>query len=142
MHRAEDLEAAGAEFVCIWPEELVAYLKPGETCALGVCTLPSVVAGQPPVMARVPAEPGAVRRQRRRQAAAALSSSLDGCDCRESCCTAPESASDPLLRQILTVLGSQVSGERLSTRTEEAPRSAHQQLSPMAAPNGGRIPPH
>jgi phosphoglycolate phosphatase len=142
MHRAEDLEAAGAEFVCIWPEELVAYLKPGETCTLGVCSLPSVVGGQPPVMARVPAEPGAVRRRRRQQAAADLAGSLDGCDCGESCCTAPESASDPLLRQILTVLGSQDSGERLSTRTEESPRRAHEQLSPMAAPNGGRIPPH
>jgi phosphoglycolate phosphatase len=140
MHRAEDLEAAGAEFVCIWPEELVAYLKPGETCSLGVCSLPSVHAGSVPV----PAPPAAVvpQRLRRQQAAAALAVSLQeaACDCEETCCS-DATASDPLLRQILTVLGSQDSGQRLSARPEESPRRAHQQLSPMAAPNGGRVPP-
>jgi phosphoglycolate phosphatase len=108
MHRAEDLEAAGAEFVCIWPEELVAYLKPGETCSLGVCSL----------------------------LAAALQETA--CECGATCCS-DATASDPLLRQILTVLGSQDSGQRLSARPEESPRKAHPQLSPMAAPNGGRI---
>lgn len=39
MHTAEDLEKAGAEFVCVWPEELVAYLGPGEVCAAGRCEL-------------------------------------------------------------------------------------------------------
>ncbi|MDQ1514868.1 MAG: phosphoglycolate phosphatase [Actinomycetota bacterium] len=145
MHRAEDLEAAGAEFVCIWPEEIVAYLKPGEICSLGVCTLPSAVAGPPPVVARVPAEPGAVRRRRRQQSAADLAASVGahsgGCDCAESCCTGSATGADPLLRQVLTVIGSQVSGERLSTRTEESVPYVRQQLAPMAAPNGGRVPP-
>jgi phosphoglycolate phosphatase len=137
MHRADDLEAAGAEFVCIWPEELVAYLKPGTHCSLGVCSLPSAVPGPPPVIARVPDEPGAVRRTRRQQAAAELTATL-ACDCGGACCT----TTDPLLRQVLTVIGSQVSDERLSTRTEESVPNAHQQLAPMAAPNGGRVQPH
>src|SRR5687768_11973167 len=101
MHRADDLEAAGAEFVCIWPEELVAYLKPGENCSLGVCSLPSAVPGPPPVIARVPDEPGAVRRTRRQQAAAEFAATLaqtTDCDCGHDCCT----TTDPLLRQVLT----------------------------------------
>lgn len=141
MHRAEDLEAAGAEFVCIWPEELVAYLKPGENCSLGVCSLPSAVPGPPPVMARVPDEPGATRRSRRQQAAAELAAAMaipTDCDCGHDCCT----TNDSLLQQVLTVIGSQVSEERLSTRTEESVPNAHQQLAPMAAPNGGRVQPH
>jgi phosphoglycolate phosphatase len=138
MHRAEDLEAAGAEFVCIWPEELVAYLKPGETCSLGVCSLPSVQGA--PVPVPVPAAAVAPQRLRRQQAAAALAAALQetACECGATCCS-DATASDPLLRQILTVLGSQDSGQRLSARPEESPRKAHQQLSPMAAPNGGRI---
>lgn len=133
MHRADDLEAAGAEFVCIWPEELVAYLKPGENCSLGVCSLPSAVPGPPPVIARVPEEPGTLRRHRRQAAAAALAAALEGdCDCGAACCSPPDS----LLGQVLAVLGSQVSGERLSTRTEESVRNAHQQLASTAAPNG------
>jgi phosphoglycolate phosphatase len=144
MHRAEDLEAAGAEFVCIWPEELVAYLKPGETCSLGVCSLPSAVAHPPPPQV-------VTQRLRRRQSAEELAASLGKppCDCEESCCTpggpgvSPEmhvpATSDPLLRQVLTVIGSQLEGERLSTRTEESVRNAYQQLASMAAPNGGRV---
>ena len=138
MHRAEDLEAAGAEFVCIWPEELVAYLKPGTHCSLGVCSLPSAVAGPPPVIARVPDQPGAVRRLRRQQAAAELAAVLDAteaCECGDACCT----ADDRLLRQVLAVIGSQLSAERLSTRTEESVRNAHQQLASTAASNGGRV---
>jgi phosphoglycolate phosphatase len=134
MHRAEDLEAAGAEFVCIWPEELVAYLKPGEACSLGVCSLPPVQTATSTPSQVAP------QRLRRQQAAAELAASLaePGCDCGESCC-GPETTEDPLLRQVLTVIGSQLSGARLSTRTEESVPDAHQQLSPMAAPNGGRV---
>jgi phosphoglycolate phosphatase len=145
MHRVEDLEAAGAEFVCIWPEELVAYLKPGEQCSQGVCSLPSAAPGPPPVMARVPGEPGAVRRLRRQTAAAELAASLEApqatCGCSDVCCTPPTTTSDSLLGQVLAVLGSQLSGERLSTRTEESVRNAQQQLASTAAPNG-RVSPH
>jgi phosphoglycolate phosphatase len=143
MHRAEDLEAAGAEFVCIWPEELVAYLKPGESCSLGVCSLPSAVPGPPPVISRVPEEPGAVRRVRRQKAATDLAAALEaGCECGNGCCTPPTTPSDPLLGQVLAVIGSQLSGERLSIRTEESVPNAHQQLASTAAPNGGRVLPH
>lgn len=151
MHRAQDLEAAGAEFVCIWPEELVAYLQPGESCSLGVCSLPSAVPGPPPLIARVPDEPGAVRRRRRQQAAAEVAAAVAptaACGCQESCCTGPTAEPDLLLRQVLTVLGGpalvpprQLEGERLSTRPEESVPSAHQELAPMAAPNGGRVKP-
>jgi phosphoglycolate phosphatase len=152
MHRAEDLEAAGAEFVCIWPEELVAYLQPGESCSLGVCSLPSAVPGPPPIIARVPDEPGAVRRRRRQRAAAEAAELADAvapapdCGCQESCCAGPTAEPDLLLRQVLTVLGGpalvpsrQLEGERLSTRTEESVPTAHQELASMAAPNGGRV---
>jgi len=143
MHRAEDLEAAGAEFVCIWPEELVAYLKPGEQCSQGVCSLPSAVPGPPPVISRVPEEPGAVRRLRRQNAATELAAALKAdCDCGDVCCTPPTTKSDPLLGQVLAVLGSQLSGEALSTRTEAPVRNAHQQLASTAASNGGRVLPH
>jgi phosphoglycolate phosphatase len=140
MHRAEDLEAAGAEFVCIWPEELIAYLKPGEVCSRGVCSLPSVVAGPAPEIGRVPPDPGAARRLRRRVAADDLAAALDGptgCDCGGECCSG-----DRLLRQVLTVIGGQVSAERLSTRTEESVQSPYPQLASTAAPNGGRVSPH
>jgi len=140
MHRAEDLEAAGAEFVCIWPEELIAYLKPGEVCSQGVCTLPSAVPGPPPEIGRMPPTPGSLRRHRRQQAAHDLAASLGTqapCDCGGECCT-----SDALLRQVLTVIGSQVQAEPLSTRTEESVQNPNQQLASTAAPNGGRVPPH
>lgn len=138
MHRAEDLEAAGAEFVCIWPEELVAYLKPGEDCSLGVCSLPPVHAAPPPTD-QVPAQ-----RLRRQRAARDLAASLEGgaCGCGGSCCSGASEGSDPVLRQVLTVIGSQLPDERLSARTEESVPDAHQQLTPMAAPNGGRVQPH
>jgi phosphoglycolate phosphatase len=139
MHRAEDLESAGAEFVCIWPEELVAYLRPGEDCSLGVCSLPSVHAAPP-----LPGDQVPVRRLRRQRAARDLAAALDGtaCDCGESCCSVPPAAPDPILRQVLTVIGSQLPDERLSARTEESVPDAPPQLTPMAAPNGGRVQPH
>jgi phosphoglycolate phosphatase len=140
MHRAEDLEAAGAEFVCIWPEELIAYLKPGEVCSLGVCSLPSAVRGPAPEVGRMPPAPGAVRRLRRQQAAAGLAATIHPeapCDCSGECCS-----SDPLLRQVLTVLGSQVSAKPLSTRTEVSVHDPNPQLASTAAPNGGRVSPH
>jgi hypothetical protein len=123
----------------------VAYLKPGENCSLGVCSLPSVrpaaaLAGPAAALAGPPA----TQRLRRQRAAADLAASLaePACDCGESCCTAAPTSADPLLRQVLTVIGSQLDGERLSTRTEESVPNAHQQLASMAAPNGGRVQPH
>lgn len=69
MHSAEDLERAGAELVCIWPEELLAYLLPGGACASGACAF--VGPGSPtshaeprvaPVPAPAPVPAGATAR--------------------------------------------------------------------------------
>lgn len=38
MHSAERLRDAGAEFVALWPQELVAYLRPAESDGHGACT--------------------------------------------------------------------------------------------------------
>jgi phosphoglycolate phosphatase len=42
MHTAEELVGAGAEFVAVWPQELIAYLRPdgpdADSCALDVGT--------------------------------------------------------------------------------------------------------
>ncbi|MCY3804928.1 MAG: HAD family hydrolase [bacterium] len=43
MHSADRLKAAGAEFVCVWPEELLVYLRDGRSAEGGPCT-----AGPPP----------------------------------------------------------------------------------------------
>ena len=38
MHSADRLKAAGAEFVCVWPEELLVYLRDGRSPDEGPCT--------------------------------------------------------------------------------------------------------
>lgn len=38
MHSADRLKAAGAEFVCVWPEELLVYLRDGRSPEEGPCT--------------------------------------------------------------------------------------------------------
>ena len=38
MHSADRLKAAGAEFVCVWPEELLVYLRDGRSSEEGPCT--------------------------------------------------------------------------------------------------------
>lgn len=79
MHSVEELSAAGAEFVALWPQELSAHLL-GDAAALppeGACALPTGpgtrdcgcgCAGSCPG-ATAPAAAGAVRRERRRAAA-------------------------------------------------------------------------
>ena len=123
MHRAEDLEESGAEFVCIWPEELVAYLQPGEACSTGTCHLPSVAIanGNGTAVPTAPAPvltgstppastlPGAVRRARREAAATALATQLGavessgGGDC--GCgCTGSTPSDEGELRRVLEAL--------------------------------------
>ncbi|OLT16108.1 haloacid dehalogenase [Pseudonocardia sp. CNS-139] len=79
MHSVAELTDAGAEFVALWPQEITAHLL-GDAAAApptGVCALPAdgcacgCDGGPAP-----PAAPGAVRRERRRVAAAALSAQL------------------------------------------------------------------
>jgi phosphoglycolate phosphatase len=110
MHTVEALERAGAEFTCIWPEELVAYLRPGELCATGPCQLPSGVlepSGRPVGFA-AGVEAATVRRARRVGAAVAVASRLarQGVSSPAAPCGCPaaEAAGDPVLRRALAVL--------------------------------------
>jgi phosphoglycolate phosphatase len=111
MHPADALERAGAEFTCIWPEELVAYLRPGEHCADGPCTLPSpgpaaVSSRRPPKLAL--AEAAEVRRARRVESAGVVASRL--ADAKPASgtgrcgCSSGQDGGDAVLRRALAVL--------------------------------------
>lgn len=131
MHKASELEEAGAEFVCIWPEELVAYLAPGQLCSTGTCSLPSAASaasGAPatpatangaPRATPISGVPGEVRRDRRVAAARRTAGRLLGATekspgaCCVPCANNPAEASsasrsqpaeDPLLREVLEAL--------------------------------------
>jgi phosphoglycolate phosphatase len=62
MHSAVDLTTAGAEFVALWPQEIVARLLPDGSCTPGGCTC---------LTCDVPAAPAAPTRDVRAEAAAA-----------------------------------------------------------------------
>ncbi|HMC04220.1 MAG TPA: HAD hydrolase-like protein [Actinomycetota bacterium] len=118
MHPADALERAGAEFTCIWPEELVAYLRPGEHCADGPCRLPSpgAAAGSSRPVPRVAVvEAGELRRARRLESAGIVASRLTDEKPRsrsERCgCSSGQTGGDPLLRRALAVL-SRAEGSR------------------------------
>jgi phosphoglycolate phosphatase len=134
MHAAADLERAGAEFVCVWPEELVAYLRPGAVCGIGPCSLPAV--GDPveerlrspwsPPPSRDRTAPPATlvssaeaRRTRRLEAAARVAARLAAapagptCSCgvttepqapADSKQPTPSSPTDPTLREVMALL--------------------------------------
>ena len=109
MHPADALERAGAEFTCIWPEELVAYLRPGDLCADGPCRLPSPGQRASESGASVAlVEAAQVRRGRRLEAAARVASGLavEAAPSREAGCGCPsgQPAGDPVLRRALAVL--------------------------------------
>jgi phosphoglycolate phosphatase len=110
MHPAETLERAGAEFTCIWPEELVAYLRPGEHCADGPCRLPSPAAARSSLSNAGVAvvEAAGVRRDRRMEAAARAASRLaaeSGPSAAAPCgCPRGPVGGDPVLRRALAVL--------------------------------------
>ena len=110
MHPADALERAGAEFTCIWPEELVAYLRPGQHCADGPCRLPSpgAVSASPPGPGVGVADAAALRRGRRLDSAARVTSRLadEAVPARGARCACPsrEVGGDPVLRRALAVL--------------------------------------
>jgi phosphoglycolate phosphatase len=118
MHPADALERAGAEFTCIWPEELVAYLRPGEHCADGPCRLPSAggaVRSSRPSPSMAVVEAAEVRRARRLESAGILASRLAdaklpsrGAQCG---CPGGHDPGDSLLRRALAVL-SRAEGSR------------------------------
>lgn len=65
MHSADRLKAAGAEFVCVWPEELLVYLRDGRSAEESPCTA-GAPAGRSGDAARSAAEAAAARRRGRR----------------------------------------------------------------------------
>lgn len=69
MHSADRLKAAGAEFVCVWPEELLVYLRDGRSSEEGACTAGTSTSRSdtaPGTAARSAAEAAATRRRARR----------------------------------------------------------------------------
>lgn len=68
MHSADRLKAAGAEFVCVWPEELLVYLRDGRSAAETAGTAEVPVSGScaAPGAARSAADAAAARRRARR----------------------------------------------------------------------------
>lgn len=69
MHSADRLKAAGAEFVCVWPEELLVYLRDGLSTNETACTAGVSAAGScsaPGGAARRAADEAAARRRARR----------------------------------------------------------------------------
>ncbi len=76
MHSAEDLLAAGAEFVALWPQELIARLLPEGSCTPGgceclSCAVPTTATVSPPApdVRSAAVAAGALRRNRRSGAA-------------------------------------------------------------------------
>ena len=65
MHSADRLKAAGAEFVCVWPEELLVYLRDGLSSKESPCTA-AAPASRSGDAARSAAEAAAARRRARR----------------------------------------------------------------------------
>jgi phosphoglycolate phosphatase len=112
MHSAQDLLDAGAEFVALWPQELVARLLPDGSCTPGGCECLSCgVPASPPVVApardvrSAAVAAGALRRSRR---SAAGKPAADDCTCSVGvpCATKPTrtSAPDPYLRYALSLI--------------------------------------
>ena len=69
MHSADRLKAAGAEFVCVWPEELLVYLRDGRSATETACTAGASASGScavPGSAARGAADLAAARRRARR----------------------------------------------------------------------------
>ncbi|MGQ0846497.1 MAG: HAD family hydrolase [Sporichthyaceae bacterium] len=124
MHSAEDLLAAGAEFVALWPQELVARLLPDGSCTPGGCECLSCSVTAPPANLRAErtASPtsapvrdvrsaavaaGALRRSRRSGAPTSKPSPTScqcsvGIPCQPKAGSAP--APDPYLRYALTLI--------------------------------------
>jgi len=112
MHSAAELTAAGAEFVALWPQEIVARLLPDGSCTPGGCTCLSC---------DVPVAPAAPTRDVRAEAAAAGRlrrtrrsgpapppvqrpvATATGCGCAgPSCRSTP--AADPYLSYALSII--------------------------------------
>ncbi|MGQ0464337.1 MAG: HAD family hydrolase [Sporichthyaceae bacterium] len=107
MHSERDLLDAGAEFVALWPQELVARLLPDGSCTPGGCECLSCgVSAPPPIGApardvrSAAVAAGALRRSRR--SAPKVAASECRCDIGIPCAT--KSAPDPYLRYALSLI--------------------------------------
>ncbi len=113
MHTADELLAAGAEFVAIWPQELITHLLDDPagavTCSVARTARPEAVAAAPPAAIELARRAAESRRIQRVRSAGALvghghGSNGHACGC-ESCATtggaavAVVPAVDPLLRE-------------------------------------------
>lgn len=108
MHTAEELLAAGAEFVAIWPQELITHLLDDPTlavtCSVARTTREAAAAAAPAAPIDLARRAAAGRRDQRVRAAGALvanghGGNGHGCGC-ESCATpvAVHARVDPMLR--------------------------------------------
>lgn len=99
MHSADRLKAAGAEFVCVWPEELLVYLPDGRNSSETACTAGVPASGSCAAAgsaARSAADAAAARRRARRAlppdrrsvpaGAAAAGGGAAPATCGASCC--------------------------------------------------------
>ncbi len=94
MHSADRLEAAGAEFVCVWPEELLVYLRDGRSSEESACTAVSAAplpGAAPRNVARSAAETAAALRRARRAKPAARHGVL-AAGVAAGCATEPSAA--------------------------------------------------
>ena len=112
MHSAADLTAAGAEFVALWPQEIVARLLPEGSCTPGGCTcLTCDVPAAPAVPTRdVRAEAAAAGRLRRTRRSGSAPPPVErpaapaaGCGCAGPSCRSNRPA-DPYLSYALSII--------------------------------------
>ncbi|HEY0451132.1 HAD family hydrolase [Actinophytocola sp.] len=109
MHSVDELTAAGAEFVALWPQELSAHLL-GEAAATppsGACAIPAraVTAGGCGCGCDGSATVGTARRERRRAAARALAAPAVGTAAGPAVGTAVGTADAELLAAVRRVCG-------------------------------------
>jgi phosphoglycolate phosphatase len=108
MHTAEELRAAGAEFVALWPQELVAVLLPDGSCTPGgcqclTCRIPAPVGAAGRDVRAETAAASAVRRARRTVPAPKTAGPACGC-AGPSCSAASVSRDDPYLSYALSII--------------------------------------
>lgn len=109
MHSVEDLRAAGADFVALWPQEIVAYLLPDGFCRPGGCDCDTSACAVPvrPAAAALPAardvraEAVELARQRSSRRTAPAAGTKAGCGCG---CDDRSDTKDPYLSVALGMI--------------------------------------
>lgn len=93
MHSADRLKEAGAEFVCVWPEELLVYLRDGLSSKKSPCTAGAPVSRSGDA-ARSAAAAAAVHRRARRAKPMAGRGTPSGCGMESPAAAAPGASCD------------------------------------------------